>query len=91
MQYPSGKYECGICFEEKDPFMTLCSHSGCEECLKIIKECHICRKPFPKGFKPIKNIELLNFLDQNRVNIINQKKIKEDEEDKKNLYSTNCH
>ena len=39
---------CPICMERKRNMTFQCGHSGCEECIKPLDKCHMCRKPVDK-------------------------------------------
>ena len=61
------KFECIICFEEKDPHILPCGHSGCSDCLENLKtlkgECHICKTKLLPETIVSKNIELCYVLE----------------------------
>jgi superfamily II DNA/RNA helicase len=76
-----GVFECPICLEETIPTIVPCGHTLCEDCLKPIKSCPICRQKFPKNFKPIPAFELLNLLEFIKISKITEKKIQPREED----------
>jgi len=48
MQEIEDQMLCPICMERKRNMTFQCGHSGCEECIKPLDKCHMCRKPVDK-------------------------------------------
>ena len=85
-------FECPICLEPADPYLTACGHNLCKECLAILTKdklasakCPECRKPLVYNENPLKNFGMIRALeDLNKA----QKSSPRIEE---SLYSTNEH